>query len=203
MVNAQGRNSGYQRFGNDIGAIICASNAYFQYSCVYLWDVDRRLSNSEWLDLRLSIGTHGAQPKLQIESTSASLVLWLLSSIGADEKMRRLRRCGLLQTSSFVSSLSHTSKKYFAKFSSDMGIPLTRMRSRTATICGEVYRPSRYIKSWREKKIANEIPIFQFGLADIKIELIKAHVDPLPFVPVTCITFSLFRSSVCTVVSVV
>lgn len=45
-------------------------------------------------------------------------------------------------TTSFLSSLSHTSKKNFANSSSDIGAPLIRMRSRTATRWGDVYRPA-------------------------------------------------------------
>ena len=41
-------------------------------------------------------------------------------------------------TLSFCSSLSHTSKKNWENCSSESGAPLMRIRSRTATRCGEV-----------------------------------------------------------------
>lgn len=38
-------------------------------------------------------------------------------------------------------SVSQTWKKYFANRDSGSGLPLIRIRSRTAQRCGEVYRP--------------------------------------------------------------
>lgn len=49
---------------------------------------------------------------------------------------------GEVLTLSFSPSLSHTSKKYLVKSSSDNGTPFTRIRSRTATRCGDVNRPA-------------------------------------------------------------
>lgn len=49
-----------------------------------------------------------------------------------------LKETGRALTTSFLSSRSQTSKKKRAKSSSDIGEPFMRMRSRTATRCGEV-----------------------------------------------------------------
>lgn len=40
-----------------------------------------------------------------------------------------------------ASSLSQTSKKYFANNSFDNGVPLILIRSRTSSKCGDVYNP--------------------------------------------------------------
>jgi len=83
-----------------------------------------------------------------------------------------------------ASSLSHTSKKYFAKSGSEMGSLLIWMRSRTDRRWGEVYSP-----------------IFEGGVCGAaedaycdRIEDTKALVEPLPLVPAMCIGFSLSNS---------
>ena len=55
-----------------------------------------------------------------------------------------LAHCMAGRTVSLASNLSHTSKKNLAKSSSDIGAPLILMRSRTATRCGDVYRPMHH-----------------------------------------------------------
>lgn len=64
--------------------------------------------------------------------------------------------------------------------SSGIGSPLIRIRSRTATMCGEVYRPT-----------------LAFGASVVSKDETKALVEPLPLVPVMCSTFIRFRSVGC------
>jgi hypothetical protein len=80
-----------------------------------------------------------------------------------------------------ASSFSHTSKKYLANDSREIGTELIRMRSRTAIRWGDVKRPTF-------RGVSCDVRYFD------KIEFTKAQVEPLPFVPATWITLSLSKS---------
>lgn len=72
-----------------------------------------------------------------------------------------------------------------------------RIRSLTATRCGEVYKPA--IQPVNHVHLAEKqiyLPTFHSGLVWRMMESVKAHVEPFPFVPVICTTFNLFRSAV-------
>ena len=83
-----------------------------------------------------------------------------------------------------ASSLSHTSKKYSANFSSDMGSLSICMRSRTNRRCGEVYKPVLR---------GCECPSLRVVYCD-KMEETNALVDPLPLVPAICTGLNLSKS---------
>jgi len=92
-------------------------------------------------DLHGQEGVHGDQRQVAKVHGLGSC-RWLLALY---EPSAELIKCRLepLRTVSFASSLSHTSKKYFEKSSSEIGAPLMRIRSLTATRCGDVYSPVR------------------------------------------------------------
>jgi len=87
------------------------------------------------------------------------------------------------------SSRSHTSKKYLANNSSESGLLLICIRSRTNRRCGDVYRPI-----WWMRGASCATPRRYWA----RIDDMKALVDPFPLVPAICIHFKRLKSDGCT-----
>lgn len=88
-----------------------------------------------------------------------------------------------LSASSFgaTSRRSQTSKKYLTKSSSEIGVELIRMRSRTAMRWGDMKRP-----------VLRGVPLTCWYWE--RMESTNAQVLPLPLVPATWTMLSLFKS---------
>jgi hypothetical protein len=83
-----------------------------------------------------------------------------------------------------ASSLSQTSKKYFAKSSSEIGSLLIWMRSRTNRKWGDVYRPIF------DGFVCGSLEVVYWA----RMEAMKALVEPFPLVPATCMGLSMSNS---------
>lgn len=127
MVDAQGGDSGDDGGWNNIRAIVSPSNTNLKHRGIDLL-------------LHKNVKCHEG------DETEVSRHWWCSwdepLEIIQDEYVHLNYRNKTKRTLLFAINLSHTWKKYLANSSSEIGRPLIRILSRTATRWGEVYRPT-------------------------------------------------------------
>jgi hypothetical protein len=118
VVQPQRSDSGHNRLWDDVGRVVQPADADFE---------NRRL---------YAEGEEGVEGEKREEAEVNGEDGRVLGECLFSQRYRTLSiTCG------FASSRSHTSKKYLANRSSEIGSPFIRIRSRTAHRCGDVYRP--------------------------------------------------------------